>query len=153
MQTISPMFRPLLFSFVLCISSGGVLAKDATHTFKKLQLTDQFWAEGATFGDFNHDGKIDVVSGPFWYEGPDFKKRHEFAPANATFKRKKPDGTEETIPGFEGGLSTNNAYSECFLMFTYDFNGDGWTDIVVVNSLSSSNSKVSVLLNDGNWLI
>src|SRR5438270_9268412 len=121
---------PLLFAALLC---GGVAvsAKDyLLHTFKKTRLSDKFWCEGASFGDFNHDGKMDVVSGPFWYEGPDFKKRHEFAPANTTFKRKKADGTEETIPGFEGGLGTNNAYSECFLMFPYDFNGDGWTDIL-----------------------
>src|ERR1051325_6224037 len=33
------------------------------HSFKKIQLSDQFWSEGANFGDFNHDGKKDVVSG------------------------------------------------------------------------------------------
>src|SRR6185503_20107536 len=76
--------------------------KDLVHTFKKVTLTDKFWAEGANIGDFNRDGKMDVVSGPFWYEGPDFKKRHEIYPANASFKAKKADGTEETIPGFEG---------------------------------------------------
>jgi len=108
-----------------------VHSADALHTFKKTRLTDQFWAEGATFGDFNHDGKMDIASGPFWYEGPDFKKRHEFAPANASFKKKKADGTEETIPGFEGGLGVNNTYSDSFLLFTYDFNGDGWSDIMV----------------------
>jgi len=52
-------------------------AKNLLHTFEKVQITDQFWAEGAHVGDFNHDGKMDVVSGVFWYEGPDFKKRHE----------------------------------------------------------------------------
>src|SRR6266851_10105064 len=108
------MFRPLLFSFALCIASGGVLAKDATHTFKKIQLTDRFWSEGATFGDFNHDGKMDVVSGPYWYEGPDFKKRHEYYPATKTFKRKTADGKEETIEGFEGALGSNNTYSDNF---------------------------------------
>jgi len=35
-----------------------------------------FWAEGAAFGDFNKDGKMDVVYGPYWWEGPDFKVRH-----------------------------------------------------------------------------
>ena len=60
-------------SMALC-----VVAEDYTlHTFKKLQLSDQFWSEGASAGDFNHDGKMDVVSGPYWWEGPDFKKRHE----------------------------------------------------------------------------
>jgi hypothetical protein len=74
---------------------------------------------------------MDVICGPFWYEGPDFKKVHEFAPANTTFKRKKPDGSEETIPGFEGGLGTNNSYSDNFFAFIYDFNGDGWSDIMI----------------------
>src|SRR5258708_5627194 len=124
------MFRRILFSFVICIAATA-FAQDRVHTFKKIQLTDQFWAEGANYGDFNHDGKMDVVSGPFWYEGPDFKKRHEFAPANTTFKRKKADGIEETIPGFEGGLGVNNAYSDNFFAFTYDFNGDGWPDILI----------------------
>ena len=108
-----------------------VFSAESPLSFKKTQLTDKFWAEGANFGDFNRDGKMDVVAGPFWYEGPDFKKVHEFAPANTTFKLKKPDGSEETIPGFEGGLGTNNAYSDNFFAFIYDFNGDGWSDILI----------------------
>src|SRR5690242_3941766 len=125
------MSRIVLFVLLVASVPGLASAKDLLHTFKKVQLTDQFWAEGATFGDFNHDGKIDVASGPFWYEGPDFKQRHEYAPATTSFKRKRSDGTEEIIPGFEGGLGTNNAYSECFLMFAYDLNDDGWADILV----------------------
>ena len=118
-------------ALVLLLLSNPTGAKEPVHTFKKVQATDQFWAEGADIGDFNRDGKMDVVSGPFWYEGPDFTKRHEIWPANASFKRKKADGTEETVPGFEGSLGEKNAYSECFLTFTYDFNGDGWTDVIV----------------------
>ena len=103
------------------------------HTFKKIKLTDQFWSEGANFGDFNHDGKMDIVSGPYWYEAPDFKKRHEYRPATASFKRAKANGDTETIPGFQGALGTNNAYSDDFLTFVYDFNGDGWPDILVID--------------------
>ncbi len=125
------MLKTLLAATVLCFMAATSQAKDLVHTFKKIQATDQFWAEGADIGDFNHDGIMDVESGPFWYEGPDFKKRHEFRPANATFKHKKADGTEETIPGYEGALGLNNAYSDCFLTYTYDFNGDGWTDIII----------------------
>ncbi len=124
------MLRFLVAATILASSALLAGAKDL-HTFKRVQLTDQFWAEGAAIGDFNHDGKMDVVSGAFWYEGPDFKKRHEIYPATASFKRKKADGTEETVPGFEGALGVNNAYSDCFLTYTYDFNGDGWTDVIV----------------------
>src|SRR5258707_944497 len=125
------MFRMLLAAMLVSIAPALAGAKDLLHTFKKVRLTDQFWAEGANFGDFNHDGQMDIVSGPYWYEGPDFKKRHEYYPANTTFKRKKSDGAMETIPGFEGALGVENTYSDNFFAFTYDFNGDGWTDIMV----------------------
>jgi hypothetical protein len=125
------MFRILLAAGLVLLTPAFAGAKDLLHTFKKIRLTDQFWAEGAAFADFNRDGKMDVVSGPYWYEGPDFQKRHEIWPANASFKRKLSDGTEETVPGFEGALGVNNAYSECFLTFTYDFNHDGWPDVLV----------------------
>jgi hypothetical protein len=125
------MLRILLVAVALATSQGMGLAKDLLHIFKKVRLTQEFWAEGANFGDFNHDGKMDVVAGPFWYEGPDFKKRHEFYPANTTFKHKKSDGSVETLPGYEGGMGVENTYSDNFFAFTYDFNGDGWTDILV----------------------
>jgi len=107
--------------------------KQTPHSFKKIKLSDQFWDEGANFGDFNHDGQMDIVSGPFWYEAPDFKQRHEYRPATATFQHHKADGGIETITGFEGALGTNNAYSDDFLTFVYDFNGDGWPDILVID--------------------
>jgi HEAT repeat protein len=77
--------------------------------FKRLKLSDQFYAEGAYHGDFNHDGKMDVVAGPFWFAGPDFQQRHEYRPVK-TFDPK--------------------GYSDNFLTYTGDFNGDGWTDIL-----------------------
>src|SRR5438093_9304907 len=114
---------PVFLTLILSTALVGSAKDYVLHSFKKIQLSNQFWAEGANFGDFNRDGKMDIVSGPYWYEGPDFKKRHEFYPANTSFKRKKVDGSDETVPGFEGALGTNNAYSENFVAFTYDFNG------------------------------
>ncbi len=53
---------------------SACFAEPPAPTFKKSVLSDKFYAEGAYYGDFNRDGKLDVVAGPFWYEGPDFTK-------------------------------------------------------------------------------
>jgi putative membrane-bound dehydrogenase-like protein len=81
------------------------------HKFEKQRLTDEFFAEGAHFGDFNRDGAGDVVYGPFWYEGPDFKERHEYYSPKAY-----------DIAG----------YSDNFLAYTHDVNKDQWPDILIL---------------------
>jgi hypothetical protein len=102
------------------------------ESFSKKHLNSDFWAEGAAVGDFNKDGIPDVAYGPFWYEGPDFKKERAFAPATATWQLTKPDGAVEARPGFMGAKSPKNGYSDNFLTFSEDFNKDGWDDILVV---------------------
>ena len=120
---------------LVVLLSGTLLAsakERVLHTFKTVKLTDKFWSEGASFGDFNKDGKGDVASGPYWWEGPGFQKRHEYYPATKTFPLKDKDGTEQAVEGFEGALGKNNAYSDNFFAFTYDFNKDGWDDILIL---------------------
>ncbi len=126
------MKRHLVLTLVLTASSWLSAADRSLPTFTKQQLDDKFWSEGANVGDFNRDGKLDVVAGPYWYAAPTFAQRHEYAPATEKFTRKLADGKEEIIPGFEGALGTNNTYSKNFFAFTHDFNGDGWTDILVL---------------------
>jgi hypothetical protein len=126
-------YRFLLFAPLLAACAG--CAHDSlpvSHTFKKIQLTDKFWGEGANYGDFNHDGKMDIVSGPYWYEGPDFKIRHEYYPATQSFQTTNAEGAVSTIEGFEGALGVKNSYSKAFFAFTGDINGDGWTDIIIL---------------------
>jgi len=86
-------------------------AEPPAPSFKRLQLTEEFYCEGAYYADFNRDGKPDVVSGPFWYQGPDFRQKHEIRPP----KSFDPKG-----------------YSDNFLTFTGDFNADGWADVFYV---------------------
>lgn len=83
----------------------------AQDAYRTLRLSDQFYAEGAYRGDFNHDGRPDIVAGPFWFEGPDFQKRHEYR-AVQTFDPVR--------------------YSDNFLTYAGDFNADGWDDVLCV---------------------
>ncbi len=127
---ISPRVVAVALSAVPVVSALG--ETKVLRTFSKQVLTREFWAEGAHVGDFNRDGKKDVVSGPYWYEGPEFRVRHEIYPAKQSFKVKGADGAESAVPGFEGGLGRNNAYSDNFLAYTHDVNADGWDDVVVL---------------------
>lgn len=106
------MRMPLLA--LLLLATGGTFApakEYSLHTFRKVLLSDQFYAEGANFGDLNRDGAMDVVAGPYWYEGPDFRRRHEYYPAKAFDPEK---------------------YSDNFFAHVYDFNNDGWPDILII---------------------
>ena len=102
------------FSTVLVIGASASFAADAPATqvtWKKIHLADEFYAEGAAFGDFNHDGQQDVTAGGFWWEGPDFKIKHQFA----------------DYPKIDP-----HTYSNDFLTFTCSFKNDGWDDIIIV---------------------
>jgi hypothetical protein len=110
--TIAIMTNAIYRTFVLTLllaAAGAHAGSDPT--FKKYKLSDQFYSEGCTAGDFNQDGTLDYAAGPFWYEGPSFEKKH-------TIYEPKPIDP--------------NGYSKNFLAFSYDFNGDGWTDIFTV---------------------
>jgi hypothetical protein len=113
----------------LCVS---VVRADEPIKFKRVQLHDQFWSEGASFGDLNNDGKMDVIAGPWWWEGPDFTKRHEIYAPTATFDLKLGPMTSVKVPGYEGTLGSKNSYSDNFFVWVYDFNHDGWNDILMV---------------------
>lgn len=62
--------------------------------------------EGCAVADINHDGYLDVIAGPRWYEGPEFSPR-PLRDLNTT-----------------GEFTDNNGDH------AYDVNGDGWADII-----------------------
>ncbi|MEN9573640.1 MAG: hypothetical protein RL514_1495 [Verrucomicrobiota bacterium] len=114
----------------LAVAVSATAADLTLTTFKKQLLEKHYWSEGAIFGDLNKDGKPDAISGPYWWEGPAFTKRHELYPATRTTKTKK-DGADVEFPGFEGALGSKNSYSgDNFFAFVHDFDGDGWNDVL-----------------------
>ena len=74
------------------------------------RLNPLYYGWGAATADINHDGTLDVVSGPFYYLGPSF--------------------TEQVI--YREGVIYNpeNSFAPDMVNLTADFTGDGWPDIL-----------------------
>ncbi|MEO1856066.1 MAG: FG-GAP repeat protein [Rubritalea sp.] len=41
---------------------------------------EKYVSEGASVGDVDNDGKLDVIVGNLWWHGPDFNKLYSYAP-------------------------------------------------------------------------
>ena len=100
---------------VLALAALGHSQSADTVNWTRVEVNNQFFNEGADFADIDKDGKMDIVSPPFWYEGPDWKVSHRFRAGKAL----------AGDSGVYGGGS--DAPWQCE---TYDFNGDGYPDIL-----------------------
>ncbi len=91
----------------------AILADDPSTqiTWRTLQLETEFYSEGATAGDLNADGHTDIVYGPFWFAGPDFKQRYRY---------------------YDGKVFDPHGYADNFFTFTDDFNRDGYVDVLMI---------------------
>jgi len=74
--------------------------------FRKVFIADERYESAGVF-DVNNDGILDIVSGAYWYEGPDFKKAH-----------------------FIGEVMAAGEYFDDFSTIPMDINGDGYLDFV-----------------------
>ncbi len=89
-------------------------AEKVSQNFRMQRINPLYYAWGAAAADFNHDGILDIVAGPYIYLGPDYTKRVEIYPAVVR------------NPGRE--FST-----DCWMTFAADMTGDGWPDVITAS--------------------
>jgi hypothetical protein len=102
-------------------STGAAGAGGMAHpvNFEKIQLNPDFYSEGINYGDLNHDGTPDIIAGAFWYPGPSYADKLAFREPAA-------------MPFDKGGDS------DCYAIFPYDLNGDGWQDVLSFRQLGGA---------------
>ncbi|WP_054027707.1 FG-GAP repeat domain-containing protein [Bacillus sp. FJAT-28004] len=82
--------------------------------FRKRKIDDTVYEACSVF-DVDNDGIPDIVSGAYWYKGPDFTQRFKICDVE------------------EIGEYTND-----FVDYPMDVDGDGWTDIVTTSFFSKT---------------
>src|SRR3982751_1213845 len=93
--------------------------------FKKQELNPFYYGWSAAAADFNKDGVLDVVSGPYYYVGPDYTTAREIYPAQA--------------------YNASTEYSnDDWVQHAYDFTGDGWPDVLTTSH--AGGGKVGAVL-------
>ena len=82
-----------------------------SKNFTMQRISDFYYGWCAAAADINHDGIMDIVSGPFYYLGPDYTERREFTAART--------------------YNPSDQFSQGMVCFAYDVTGDGWPDIIM----------------------
>lgn len=114
----TPYQRLVMFFFFAAITATPAAAEESV-TFVAHHI-GHFRSEACGVADFNNDGKLDIVAGPYWYEAPDWKP-HLFRSLEG-----KVDEKGKTYKVDEKGVG----YWDDFMNVPLDVDGDGRKDVV-----------------------
>jgi hypothetical protein len=89
-------------------------AEQVGARFRAQHFEDFYYGWSAAAGDFNHDGTLDVTIGNRYYLGPSFTESREVYAGQPYNPAKE--------------------YSPAMVNYAFDYTGDGWDDILVVES-------------------
>ncbi len=90
--------------FTLYLSTTVFAQK--TLQFERVKIGNVTY-EAASVFDVNNDGHLDIISGEYWFAGPDFKNQHKIC-----------------------DIPPNEDYFDDFADYPMDVDGDGYTDVV-----------------------
>jgi hypothetical protein len=96
--------RMMCSFLIIGLSAPGAFSQ--TVQFEKQKIAAESY-EAVAAVDINGNGYIDLISGEYWYEGPDFRNRH-----------------------FVGPIERHSQYWDDFAAITMDVNGNGYKDII-----------------------
>ncbi len=96
--------------------------------FRKQQISEYYYGWSAAAADFNQDGKLDIVSGPYVYFGPDFTESREIYPAQVV------------------NASTNYSMED-WVQHASDFTGDGWPDVLTTSHAGGGTTGAVLYVN------
>lgn len=82
--------------------------------YRKQQLSEFYYSWTTAVADVNKDGSLDVIAGPYYYLGPDYKVRKEiYTPVSYD--------------------PTSQYPMTSMVSLAYDFTGDGWPDVLIMS--------------------
>ena len=114
-----------------CLAADAPRATDGPVRFV-LHRVGSFRSEACGVADFNNDGRLDIVSGPCWYEAPAWKA-HPFR----TLRGKVDDA--------------GKGYHDDFANLPLDVDGDGRVDVVTCSWFAKRTDWYRNTAKGGDW--
>ena len=103
-----------LFATVICLTVAAATTSAADPPFRRHTINAESTYSACAAIDVNRDGRLDIISGRWWYEAPTWKKH------------------------FVRDVRRIRGRYDDYAHLPLDVNGDGWTDYVSANWRSQS---------------